>query len=543
MAKIPHKWVNRQSIEHGVNDSDFAGSLGHAQVSKSQNYDLTKERIFESRGGSKKTSASATGASEKVLKIVEYRAIASGVVTRNFLVFAGTSLYSYNSSNKTYSTIDTGLSGNKPSVATFRNSSGADVLYYTEGSVFKYTDGSTATSILASFQLGAAGSTIPRYIHMQHQRLWAGGGTCDPNRVFYSPGTPAHPEQTWGGFDYVTLQGIENFKGIAAFYNHIAVGAEDSMHVITGRGGHAGDPYIPVAVSPKIGTTSHWSMIAHGGFLYWANDAGLYIGKLRSLTSDGMRVERISQNVQNTFNGIASGAWDDIEAAFFAKKEEIYWSIRDDGSTNPNKLLVYSTSLSNPELDNPEQGRDTRFVWSGYHTGLDYNSIGTVKDSNGLEKMYVGGSDGFVREYYSEYLEDRSSADIGGTSVDYEMRPAEEAWGIPSNKSRVYAIHPSVHLRKNSTLQLEYIVNQAQRLPDNPKVITLRGNVPYLHTTDITVTSTLGSSILTEKPKATAELRIGKKCKSFQPIFTNVGGDVDGEAYSYSGISYEIQAK
>jgi len=541
MAKIPHKWIHRQSIEHGVNDSEFAGSVGKSQVSKAVNYDLSKSQVFESRGGSQKTSASATAASEVVHMVVEYRTVSSGTITRKFLVFAGTKLYNYDTSAKTYSTLKTGLAGVKPSVAVFRDDAGLDVIYYCDGTNFDFYDGTGITSVLSSFQGGAAGAKIPRYIHAQHERLWAGGGTCDQNRIFYSPGNPAHAEQTWGTLDYLTFRGVERFTGIHDFSDYIAVGTEDSIYIITGRGGHSEDPYVPVHATQKIGITSHWSMVSHGGYLYFANADGIHIGRLRAALKDQMETELISFNMANTFDDIKDGEWDNIEAVFFAPKEQIYFTVQTTLASNPDKMLVLSTALSNPSIAKPDRGIDHRFVWAGYHEGLDFNSIGVIRGSDGKKKLYVGGSDGFVREYYTDHLDDRASDGTGGSSVSYELRPREEDFGGPGNRARVYAVYPSMHMRKNSTAQFEYIVNQAQRRPSSAKTITLRGNVPYLHLVDTTVTSTIGSTILTEKPRATAKLRVGVQCKSILPIFTNVGGSVDGEEYSFSGVSYEIQ--
>ena len=541
-------WIHRQAVDHGVNDSEFPGKLSSRQISKAINYDLSKEGVFDSRGGSKKTSASATGASETVHLAVEYRTVSSGTVTRKFLVFAGTSLYNYDTSAKTYSTLKTGLAGVKPSIAVFRDDAGLDVIYYCDGTNFEFYDGSAIVSILAKFQAGAAGAKIPRYIHAQHERLWAGGGTCDQNRVFYSPGNPAHPEQNWGGFDYVTLKGSERFTGIRDYSKNVVIGAEDNIYIITGRGGHSGDPFIVFPVSPGIGITSHWSMISYGGSLYFANSNGINIGRLRAALEDGLEVENISFNMKNTFKTIADGAWDNIEGVFFEEKQQIYWTMKTTDASNPDNMLVYSTALSNPNEPKPIRGLDIRFVWAGYHTGLDYNSIGVIKDSNGKEKLYIGGSDGFVREYYSDFLDDRSSADVGGSSTSYEINPREEDEGTgsllrgPGGNFRVHSAYPSVHMRKNGTLQWEVVINQSSRKPEDGAItITLDGNIPYFHDTDDDVTSTFGSIIFRERPIVVKKFRVGIKCKSFLPIFTNVGGDVDGEAFSFSGISYLAQ--
>ena len=105
MPKIPHKPVHRPSVEHGMNDSDFPSQVATTQVSIAQNFDLSSDGRYDSRGGSQKISASPTAVGEDILLEYEYRSVSAGVVTRNHMVFAGTRLLKYDPSNKTYTEI------------------------------------------------------------------------------------------------------------------------------------------------------------------------------------------------------------------------------------------------------------------------------------------------------------------------------------------------------------------------------------------------------------------------------------------------------
>lgn len=538
-----YAWVHRKSVQHGVNDSEYANLIAETQVSRSINFDMTPEGMLSSVGGSIRTAAATLGATTKVRAIKEFRSVAAGVVTRTYLVWAGGALYSYNQTTNVFSSaIVSGLADVRPSIAIFRDNAGVDVVYWTDGTNFRFYDGSTVTNVLTNFQAGAAGATIPRYIWAQHDRLWAFAGTTDHKRVYYSPGFPAHAEQNWGANDYVTLGGAQLGVGLSAIGNLVLVGCEDSIYVVTGVGGTSSDPFIPVRVSAEVGIASHWSIIPHEGLVYFANENGFCVGKLRAALKDSMEIEVISGNVQQAFEDIGDGNWDDIEGVFFEPKQQIYWSVQTTDATNPDRLMVYSVARSTPLLDKPPFGRDLRFVWAGYHSGLSYNAIGVVRNSDGLEVLYAGGADGFVRELYSDYLSDRLSDDTGGSAVVYEIDPREEDWGGPGSNAKVHSVFPHLYMRQNSTMKFEYILSQSQRLPDTAKVITLSGNVPFMHDDDVDVTSLIGSSILLEKPIATVPLRIGRKCKSFQAIFTNVAAVTDEEDFSFAGISYRVRA-
>jgi hypothetical protein len=543
MAKIAHKWTHRNSVGHGMNDSEYPAEIATTQVTLSKNFDMMPDGRLESRGGSQKTSASATAASETIHLEYEYRSVAAGVITRHHMVFAGTRLLKYDPSAKTYSEIDTGLEGIKPGVATFRDDSGVDAMYYCDGKVFKFYDGTGVTNVLTNFQAGAA-TGIPKHLVVKHERLWASGGTNEHIRVFYSP--VAYAEQNWGANDYVTIGGgDEAITGLSEVSDFPLVTTEDGIYIIRGRAGSSADPYVVIKVYEDEGCSSHHSIVPQGGDVYWGNVNGAFIGKLRAAVEDGLDVQKISGPMQNAWDNIKAGQHSNIHGVYFPPKQQIYWVVESAAATaDPDTLLVYSISRSNPDLDGPTHGADIRFVWSGkWDYAVAITSIGMVRDSNAIPNLYLGSTDGFSREMYTDYLDNRASDGTGGTSVSYEVRPREESWGGPGGRARVYAIHPSFHQRKNTTWQVEWILNQSQRLPSSAQTITFRGNVPYLHLTDETLTSTLGSTVMRDKPNLTHPIRIGWKGFAFQPIFTNVGGDVDGEAFAFVGISYEIQPK
>ena len=540
--KIPHKFIQRPSFEHGMNDSEFADKLATTQVSLSENYDMTPEGRLDSVGGSIRKAASSTGSSETIHAIYEYRSVAAGVITRSFMVFCGTRLVKYNSSDGSWTEIDTDLAGVKPGVALFRDNSGVDVMYYCDGTVFKFYDGLAVTNVLTNFQTGGAGATVPRFLLTKHQRLWAAGGSCEHIRVFYSP--QVHAEQNWGANDYITIEGgNERVTGLGLVYDYPFITTEDSNYIVTGRAGDANDPFVMIQVARNRGCTSHWSIVTEGGYVYWLKEKRIYIGKLRAAEQDGMETEIISHNVQRTLDTIDDGTWDSVEGVFFSEKQQIYWALEVDDASAPNILLVYSIARSHPELPAViGRGPDLRYVWAGKMTGLSYTALGVIKDSDGLPILYTGGTDGHIRQLYSGYLEDRTSVGAGGSKKSYEIDTREETFGGPTGAARIYAIYPIFYQKMNGSMQIEWIINQSRRLPSDPKTITFGGNIPYLHTDDDEVVSEVGSTIFKEKSTLTAKIRVGQKCTSILYIMTNVGSD-DNEEFSMVGFSQEIQQK
>ena len=542
MANVPFKFIHRRSFQDGVNDSDFQAEIGADQVNRAINMDMSHDGRLESRGGSIRTTSAATAASETVHLIYEYKRVVAGAVTRTFMVFAGTRLLSSDLTAGTFTEVATGLADVKPSCATFKDDAGLDVMYWADGTNFKFYDGIAVTNMLTHFQAGAAGATVPRYLLAQHQRLWAAGGTCQAHRVFHSP--QAHAEQTWGANDYVTIEGArDQVTGLGTVYDYPFIGAEDSCFIVAGKAGDAADPFRVVRVASNAGTTSHWSIVSHEGNVFFVREKQILIGRLRAAEKDGLDVEVISGNVRNTYGLVADGEWDTVQGVYLAEAQQIYWTMQTTDASNPDRVLVYSTARSRPNDPIAPDAPDTRFVWAGYWTGLDFNSIGVVRDSNGAAGLYVGGSDGYVRKMYSGYLDDRAFADTGGDYVLYEVRPRAEDFGGPATAARVHSVYPRFFMRKNSSLQAEWILNNSQRLPSTPSVVQFRGNVPYMYgDAEEDVTTSIDTTIITNKPVLTARIRVGAKANTLQLVLTNVDA-IDGELYSFSGVSYKVQPK
>jgi len=437
---------------------------------------------------------------------------------------SGTVLYEYNTSTGVFDSKQTGLSTNKPSMVNYVNAAGAEVMIYADGENLLMYDGTTVTNISSNYTAGP-GTDIPRYLYVKWNVLFASGDDTNPDAIIFCD--PFQPNTNWPAAGSLILEGgVDKVTGMNEIGDHIVVTAVDSIHIVTGR---TGATFAPIKVNSNVGCTSHWSIVSHGNVTYWANPTGFYMGRLRALEDEGMIVEPISQHMENTYSGIASGGWDDIEGAYHPRYQEIFWSVKSAGASTVDQLFAYSTAQSRPLNPPPdfESGLDLRFVWAGYFTGLDFGSVAVIKDANGRSDLYVAGQTGLVHKMHTGYKDGRAVGVDTGTDIAYEIQSREETYG---GVARVTEFLPTLYQKHNGGFNVQFLINRSSLFPASPVNLTFRGNIPYWSEgTDSNISSAWNSTVWSEKPILLARTVLKKKCYSIIAIIKSDGSNTQEE--------------
>jgi hypothetical protein len=515
----------RPSVRHGVNDSLYPSTIARSQVSKSVNFDMTPDGLFETRGGSQLLTDTAVASVAANPGLFQFIARATtGALTLRTMFKSGTVLYQYNTSTGVFDSKKTGLSTNKASMVNYVNSAGNEVMVYADGeNLFTY-DGTTITDIASKFTAGP-GSDIPRYLYVKWNVLFASGDDANPDALIFCD--PFKPDSDWPAAGSIILEGgVDKVTGLNEIGDHVIVTAVDSIHIVTGR---TGATFAPIKVNSNVGCTSHWSIISHGNVTYWANPTGFYMGRLRALEDEGMVVEPISQHMENTYSGIISGGWNNIEGTYHPRFQEIFWSVQSDGANTVDQLFVYSTVQSRP-LNPPaefESGLDLRFVWAGYFSGLDFGSVAVLKDANGRSDLYAAGQTGFVHKMHTGYKDGRAVGVDTGTNIAYEIQSREETYG---GVARVTEFLPTFYQKHNGGFNVQFLINRSVLFPTSPINLTFRGNIPYWNNgTDPNISSKWNSTVWTSKPILLARTILKKKCYSIIAIVKSSGSNTQEE--------------
>jgi hypothetical protein len=542
---LPFRPLNRPSCEHGVSDTSYPNRVAITQVGKAINFDMALDGKLESRGGSYFINATSANPSGNMTYLHDFvQRGTDGQVTHTIIAKSHDTIYKYNTSTKVFDSVRTGLSTNKPSIVNFVNDAGNEVMVYADGENFATYDGSTWTDISSNFN-AATGRDKPRFLLVKHDRLWAAGDDNNPDVVFVSPSMS--PDTDWGTNTWVRIAGgLEKITGLSEIYSHVFVAGQNSMHIITG---FTPVDFSPIQVSDETGCSSHWSIVTVGSEIYWANETGIHIGRLRAAEDDALNTELISLNIQVTYNRIADGSHSTIEGVYFAPKKQIYWSIRDspDGRSDADRLLVYSVARSSPHATRQSFGPDTRFVWAGYHafTGAaqSYTSIAVIKNSSEVPEFYVGGIGGKASLMYSGYKDLRASlAATTGTDLTYEIRSREETFGGTARTARVGYFYPTFYQKHNGSCTAQFILNRTVLKPDAARAITFRGNIPYWNSgSSSQITSKWGSTIWDKKPVLSAKIRVGHQAHSMIYLIKNDGSRAKDEI-SWVGYDMDYQS-
>ena len=517
----------RPSVEHGVSDSAYPHTIARTQLSKAFNFDLSKDGFMETRGGSIKitdTDPASTG-SFPTAHIYTKRET-DGTITRKRMMVSGTVLYEYNTSTGVWDSKQTGLATDRVSMVNFVNAAGTDVMLLADGNALYMYDGSSVSNITANFTAGSA-TQAPRYLLVKHNVCFAAGDDANPDVLFWCD--PLKPNSDWPSNGFALLEGgLDKITGISELYNYVIVGCLNSIYMVTGR---ISATFALFKVNNDQGTTSHWSMVSQGGYVYFANSSGFFIGKLRAAEDDGMDVEYISQNMQRTFSNIVAGFWDNIQGTYHDGKQAIYWTVRTGSNSHPDKLFVYSVIRSQPVLGPPEFGPDLRYVWAGYYTGINWNSITVQKDSNGKDELYAIDNNGTMYLLHSEFKDKRAVGEsVAGTDVSYEIRTRAETFGGRGVTARVMEWFPTLYQKHNGAFSVQFLIDSTELFPASPINIKFTGNIPYWHDgTDDQISATWNGSLWVGKPILNAKLSLAKKCYAVIAIITADGSNTKEE--------------
>jgi len=542
---IPFSGLNRPSVEHGVSDTSYPNRVAITQCGKAVNFDMALDGKLESRGGSYYLTTTAAHAAGNMTYLHDFtRRGTDGTVLHTIIAKAHDTLYEYNSSTGVFDIIQAGLSTNKPSIVNFVSDAGREILAYADGENFAIYDGSTWTDITGNFN-AITGRDKPRYLFVKHDRLWASGDDGKPDVIYFSPSLS--PDTDWGANDWVRIAGgLEKVTGISEIYSHLLVSGQNSMHIIVGL---TPVDFMPIQVSDEAGCSSHWSIVTVGSEVFWANETGIHIGRLRAAEDDALDTEAISLNMQVTYDRIAAGSHGEIEGVYFAPMKQIYWTIKDgpDGNGEPDRCLIYSIARSSAGIAPQAFGPDTRFVWAGYHTftgaAHTYNSIAVIKNSNEIPELYVGGDNGRAVIMYSGYKDARAtvSATTGVANVEYEIRSREETFGGTARTARVGYFYPTFYQKHNGSCTAQFIVNRTILKPTTSRAITFRGNIPYWNSgSSAQITSQWGSTIWDKKPVLSAKVRVGHQAHSIIFLVKNDGSRAKDEI-SWVGYDMDYQ--
>ena len=523
----PRSTFFRPSVEHGVADSLFPSTIARSQVSKAVNFDMSKDGHLETRGGSQKQTDTAVGTSDAVPnRHVYIKRETDGTLTRVKLLKSGTSMYKYNTSTGVWDSIRTGLASlNRGCFVDFVDSSGNEVVLYCDGTNFLMYDNSSFTDILAKFTAGP-GTDCPRYIFVKHNVCFASGDDTNPDVLYWCE--PLSPDLNWPTSGYAILEGgVDKITGINELYNYVIVGCLNSVYMLTGR---TSATFALVKVNSESGCTSHWSMITHGGYVYWANGTGFQIGKLRAAEDDGMDVEYMSFNMQTTFADIVDGYQDIIQGAYDDEKKQIYWCIKTGSNSHPDKLFIYSTVRSRPAQLPPEFGPDLRYVWAGYYSGLNFNSVSVTEDANGKDELHIVDDAGVDYFMHTEYKDKRAVGVLTGTDVAFEIRTRAETFGGRGVTARVMEWFPTLYQKHNSGYTVQFLVDNTELFPANPVNVKFTGNIPFWNDGgDPLITTEWGSTIWAVKPILNAKINLAKKCYSIIAIIKSDGSNAQEE--------------
>ena len=534
------------SVRGGYNDSLFATNIANDQVSFAKNCKMALEGFLTQRDGTVKVSDTATGASDIVYDIHGfYKHNSDGTITRYTLIKAGTVLYSFNSTTVVFDSVKTGLAATKASMVNFFNGSGVECVVYADGSNFGMWDGTTWTSLTKP----TSWTTFPKYLEVDDNVLWMAGDSVLVYRLCYSESLDPTTIKANSFFEIDSGEGTA-ITGLKRMENYLLIGKENALHLILGS---TFTDFSRLRVTRNVGVSSHWSIQSVGNVVYFVNNNGIWLGRLRALQEDGMDTELISGNIQRRFQTISAGTHNKISSVYDGANGQIIWAVNSTSNTYYDEAFVLSLWHSDPTLAKSLKGPDPRFVWAGVWVGLKLQSLATVQNSNGVEVVHIGGNDGFVRTTLSTLRKDNCAVGATtGTDIEWEVDTIELFFPTTARTARVSKFYPILFQKYNNSVNIEWVVDQSQRLPvDNtgvaaPRTIAFTGNIPYWHElTSTDITTQWGTSIWAEKPIIQAQVTLkwrGVMATSILFILSSEGTNALDD-YSFAGFSIEADVK
>jgi hypothetical protein len=534
---VPIQQQGIRSCVHGVVDSLYPSQLAQTQIPKAVNFNMSVDGQLESRGGSirvldSQLNGTLNSTFDSIFDFVAREV--DGTLKHRWMVKVDTRCLPYDPSTGVYGTGVVTVDG-KASMINTVDSTGAEVLLYADGTNFLKFDGTTWTSILSEYQAGV-GVGCPKYLWSMHDRVFAAGDPNIPDIVVISD--PLSPDTNWGSNSWIRIAGgIGAVTGLNQIYNMLFVTTDESCHLITGT---TLSDFAPVPISDNVGCSSHWSITTLGARVFFANLTGIVVGTLRAAEADGLNTEYISDNMSRVYDTITDSAHGEIESCYSSVTKQLYFSLRTGAEAYPDKLLVLSVARS--QFNTPRDTRvswDTRFVWAGWQSGMEYGAIATVNKDDGSEHMIVGGNV-YMYFYHNGYKDFRVVGATTGTDIAYEINTQEIDFG---RKRKVRKFYPVLYQAHNSAWSYQILVNRREILPVSAKDITFLGNIPYWNdggATNPAQTTVWGESIWDDKPMLLAELGVGHECNTIMYLLTCDGSNAQDEL-TFVSYSQDIQ--
>lgn len=466
---IPKRAVRLPTLTGGMNDSYDTLSIRQDQATLIRNCHLDPRGIAYTRKGSRVLNSTALAG--KVTSIYEYRRPDGSGTTTVVLVTAGLSLYTY--SESAGFTVIAALSGSgRPTWETFQDGSAISYAIMANGTDFIKYDGTTVTNVATSYPW----TDNPRYIKAYDDRLLASGCDSDPYKVFVCKildCTDWFPA-VGPAAAYWTMKGEKGDRvtGLGRVYDFGVIFQERATTIITEADPDSSTSQ-QVQVSSQYGTSSHWSVVSVGSYLYFADESHVYKGMLRDAIEDGLQVVPIEDSVDTLFKTSKSN--NDIVAQYDAKNEEIEFGLQTGVSARKNKTLVYSVRLSDAK----------QFpVWAGYLDGTGYEpyTLGAVTDSDGKPGIWRGDEDGYVyaMEESQQWKDEKYvSAVLTEYPIVTEIRPAALAPGGFGVTKRAREVVIRGYSYKDDSLTVQWVVDGRYILPSTAIGIDLTNTEPY----------------------------------------------------------------
>lgn len=328
----------------------------------------------------------------------------------------------------TWTSRDTGLSTS----AKFESAMFYDKVYVTNGvDNLRYSSNGTTWNTVA---------LTPKYVDVFRNRLYSANfGGSDRNKFKYSDlgdGTTTNN----------TVATIEDaITGLKATFNYV--------YFFTAKDFWRWDEAYLVKVD-NIGCTSHRSIQAGNGLLFFANKEGVWV-------TDGNRPELISRPVQYWWDGITDANFDDLNGVFFDNE---YYLWVGTSQSEANVVLVYNTLYQNWRV----------------MTGWPSNVMATWTNGTDSQDLYFGNNTADSLVYIADTSYDQGATVVTAT-YDYPILfpagPDKEFWGT--------SLHCYAESAGNPTFQIQYALNWS----DDFKTLdewTLQGlGFPEHHSIDI----------------------------------------------------------
>jgi len=157
-----------------------------------------------------------------------------------------------------------------PTFAQFRDGTGADVVYLSDGGLLNKWNGS-ALSVLTN-------TVSTSVIQVHNERLWGAGNSSFPDSIFYSAlnnGDTLGYGAGGGGQIVVRTFGDEAVVGLASINTSLLVFHRRGISRLTGFG--QDDITVqPAALTADVGTIAAKSIVASNNIAYFISERGLY---------------------------------------------------------------------------------------------------------------------------------------------------------------------------------------------------------------------------------------------------------------------------